>query len=196
MFVTMAVLLSASAVAALGVDSTRTELDAAGSDMRGQQSSQIAEAGLTASLGLIDELGPSSLYAAMGAWRGLCQASSGKCAVMAPGEPAMANTQLFYRIHLDDFATPPFSRDSLGGDRQPYRPTFATDVFDAYIETADVAGERSDGHGSMVYLHATYVTRGRIVPVYDDVTLDDDVRSIHERATDAAARGRSGPFQL
>lgn len=199
LLIVMLVLLTTTALAVFAVHATTTEVRAAGYDRMGAQAQEIGEAGLAAAHTWVDVFGPDSLEEAM--------AASGRVGGNAytlpqPFEPALAQNRQGYRLYASDFerlvntggagsASLDLDAVDLGGANRLYVPNVVVDVYDNHLFTGVLAGYRSDGNSDLRFLGATYTARGRLRLATDG---NDGLRGFHESASDARARGVSGPF--
>ena len=220
MLIVMLMLLSGTATAMFAIHATTSEIRSSGYARQALQAEYVADAALTTAMANVDFHGPAAMVSAL-------QLTEGNTTDMPGSEPDILVGRRNYRIYMADYCVDtasgsacsqsqqvtqaedqdnlqgPLPRNSVGGERQPFRPDFAVDVNDDYVFTAVLAGNRSDSGSRLRYLAATYTARGRMVVDIDyDVGTDDDSqtstdpRSFHEAASDARAYGVSGPFGL
>jgi len=83
-------------------------------------------------------------------------------------------------------------REDVLGPRQPYEPFLAVDVYDSYRYVGVLPGYAAGGQSSLSFISASYTSRGRArLP---SEIREADQRFANETASDARARGVSGPF--
>ncbi len=206
MLIVMLVLLTTTALAVFAIHATTTEVRAAGYDRMSAQAQEIGEAGLAAAHTWVDVFGPDALADAM--------AASGRIAGNTygppqPFEPALAADRQGYRLYASDFtrvvtatsgaatATLALDQVDLGGASRLYSPDLVVDVYDSHQYTGVLAGYRSDGRSELRFLGATYTARSRLRltdATGARVDTDTGLGGAHDSASDARARGVSGPF--
>jgi hypothetical protein len=196
MLVVMVMLLVSTATAIVAVHGTTYEIRASGHFRQAMQTQYVAETGLMASLTWVDSVGVPALLQAMERVRTMHPV------VLEPFEPNPLPGQNAYRLYVADLAqntsAPPFGPESFGGATQANQPYVAVDVYDTHVFTGAVAGQRSDGGTPLRFLRATYTSRGR-THLGSEMSLARDSigdRPRNETASDARARGVSGPFAL
>ncbi len=190
MLVVLLILLMSTATAVFAVHSTSTEVRAAGFWRMSLQTQYLGETGALAAMSWVDRFGAPALLSAMRR-----TTTSGAVLDMSPFEPALAAGKEGYRMYPDDFtglAIAPVENEVIG-PRAAHQPFFMVDVYDTHIYTGVVAGNRSDGASRLRFLGATYTSRGR-VRVPGEAGTATDPRPFNEGASDARARGVSGPF--
>lgn len=185
MLVTMLVLLSTTALAVFAVHSTTFEIRAAGHARQGMQSQYLGETGLNAAMTMVDNEGVQALRYLIDR-----QTAEFGAPILEPMEPNLAPSKKGYRVYVSDLdtrSTTPLVEGSLSsmGSRYPFEPTFVVDVNDQYRSVQAIPGQRADGHGRLMYLHATYTSRGRM-----RLGLGSEP---YEAASDGRAYARSGP---
>ncbi len=201
MLVVLFVLLMTTATAVYAVRSTMTEIRAAGHHRMATQTDRLAETGLTAGLAWVDRTGPEVLLRSTAR-------SAGSRLDLTPFEPVgLAPDKNGIRLYgagaSPDGTVMPGelnmgvvnaidSGDNVLGPRQPYEPFLAVDVYDTYRYVGVLPGYPAGGQGNLTFVSATYTARGRArLPTE---TREADQRFAHETASDARARGVSGPF--
>lgn len=206
MLIVMLVLLTTTALAVFAIHATTTEVRAAGYDRMSAQAQEIGESGLAAAHTWVDVFGPDALSDAMAASTRVVGNSYN---LPQPFEPPLAANRQGYRLYASDFervvnatsggATAGLQLDGadLGGINRLYRPELVVDVYDNHQYTGVLAGYRSDGNSELRFLGATYTARGRLRLTDATGTPSDStdgLRGTHDSASDARARGVSGPF--
>ena len=186
----MLVILTTTALAVFAIRSTTTEIRAAGFYRMQMQSQRVGESGLTAAMSWVDFRGPKALEEALASSENPTQRLD-----MEPLERNVAPDRHAYRLYSTDLRLGTIAiadRESIG-PRNPYQPLIMVDIYDDHSYPGVIAGYRSDGHGRLKFLGATYTSRGRL-QLDGDVTSVDDSRPFYEGASDARARGLSGPY--
>lgn len=190
MLIVMLLILTSTSLALYGIHSTSIEMRSAGFARQAMQTDQVAESGLTATLALIDLLGPQSVLFAI---------ESGGAPTMYAPEPALAEGKTGYRFYNDDFSYY-FTGDQIPvptdfyGPKNAFQSEFVVDMNDHYTYIGVVPGSRSDGYGNMRFMHATYTARGRAQVAGGDVVSTGDTRQFNETASNARAFALTGPF--
>jgi len=201
MLVVLFLLLMTTATAVYAVQSTMTEIRASGHHRMATQTDRLAETGLTAGLAWVDRTGPEVLLRSTAR-------SAGSRLDLTPFEPVgLAPDKNGLRLYGAG-ATPDGtvlagelnmgvvnaidSRENVLGPRQPYEPFLAVDVYDTYRYVGVIAGYPAGGQGNLTFVSASYTARGRArLP---SEIREADRRFANETASDARARGVSGPF--
>lgn len=210
MLVVMLLLLIVTSTAVFAVHSTSTEIRAAGYARQRMQTRYLAEGALAAAMSQVEFQGPDVMREALvrstsDALRG----TSSGMRYLAPEEPPMATDRANYRIDATSFVGaagiegPPIEtaagRESFGGGLG-FTPQYVIDINDEFRFTGVVAGQRSDGNGTLEYVAATYTARGfarppadRYSPLAPADPADPRRRGYHETVSNARAIGVSGP---
>lgn len=201
MLVVLFLLLMTTATAVYAVQSTMTEIRASGHHRMATQTDRLAETGLVAALGWVDRTGPEVLM------RSTARSATSQLNLtpfepvgLAPGKnglrlygggstpdgtvlPGELNAGVANAVDL---------RENVLGPRQPYEPFLAVDVYDSHQYVGVIPGYPAGGQGNLKFISATYTARGRArIPTE---VRETDQRFANETASDARARGVSGPF--
>lgn len=201
MLVVLFLLLMTTATAVYAVQSTMTEIRASGHHRMATQTDRLAETGLTASLAWVDRTGPEVLM------RSTARSAASRLN-LAPFEPVSLapgknGLRLYGAATAPDGSVLPGELNmgvvnaideqaNVLGPRQPYVPFLAVDVYDSYRYVGVLPGYPAGGQGNLTFVSATYTARGRArLP---NETREADQRFAHETASDARARGVSGPY--
>ena len=205
MLVVMFILLMATATAVYAVHSTTYEIRAAGYGRRAMQTQALGENGLVGAMTWVDQNGPDTLLLStdrsMNASQGLD---------LTPFEPALDTGKRGLRLYgthdngsgvsvpgelnTGTRTTIDATETSLG-QRQPFEAMVMVDVYDVHTWTGTIPGYSAAGGASLKFLGATYTSRGRArMPNAPTVDAADSYTQFHETASDARARGISGPF--
>lgn len=193
MLVVMLILLMVTATATFAMHSTAYEIRAAGHTRMATQSYYVADTGLTGALGWVDAIGAQAVDSIFEEHE-----EASRQLDLSPLEPPLATDKYAHRIYGADLGATgsPITRMELG-PRQIYEPEITVDIYDHHTFPAVSAGHRSDGHGSMEFFRATYVSRGRIrIPGGADEQRDlgPRIRDYNEGARDMRAVAVSGPY--
>jgi hypothetical protein len=196
MLMVLLVILMATATAMFAIHATSFEVRASGHVRQLVQTQYVGEGGVMAALSFVDRIGPRSMQSLM-RQRLLMRGGLPAIDLTHNGEPPMLVNKDGYRFSGAELQAitglEPVDREGLGGQRQQYTPMLLVDVYDNYIWSHVMAGERADGQGQMRYMRATYTARGR-TRVFGDHTVDEAGRQFHEGASDARAHGVTGPY--
>lgn len=202
MVIVMAVLLMATATAAISLHNTAYEIRGAGHARLAIQTQYVSEAALNSAITMIERMGPSAMQFAMS------RSTTASTTRLAVEEPTLGRARPNMRINLDDFASQgtttvqnqPLEDGSLG-ERSQYQPDFSVDVNDAYTFLAAVPGQRVDGAGQLQYMMITVTARGRARPQSSSyVTAAETAeygvvaRNFNETASNSRAVMIVGPF--
>ncbi len=193
LLIVMLVILTTTALAVFAVRSTTTEIRAAGYYRMQMQSQKVGESGLVAAMAWVDFRGPKALEEALQSSENASQRLD-----MEPLERNVAIDRHAYRLYATDFNIGPVQvvdQESAVGSRQIYQPQVLVDIYDDHTYPGVLAGYRSDGYGRLQFIGATYTSRGRL-QLPSDTTTVADTRPFYEGASDARARGLSGPYSL
>lgn len=193
MLIVMLVLLMVTATATFAMHSTAYEIRAAGHTRMATQSYYVADTGITGALGWVDAIGAQAVDSIFEQHE-----EADRQLELSPLEPSLATDKFAHRIYGEDLGAmgSPIGRNELG-PRQIYEPQITVDIYDHHTFPAVSAGHRSDGHGSMEFFRATYVSRGRVrIPGDADARHDVTVRrrDYNEGARDMRAVAVSGPY--
>lgn len=201
MLVVLFLLLMATATAVYAVQSTMTEIRASGHHRMATQTDRLAETGLIAALAWVDRSGAEVLM------RSTARSAASRLD-LTPFEPVgLAPTKNGLRLYgagaSPDGTVMPGelnagvvnaidARENVLGPRQPYEPFLAVDVYDSHQYVGVIPGYPAGAQGNLKFISATYTARGRArIPTE---VRDGDQRFANETASDARARGVSGPY--
>ena len=196
MMVVMIVLLMATATATFAIHSTTFEVRAAGSTVQSMQTEYVAESGLNATLGWVDQFRAEGVVRAMEQTKTLNEAQGRPAVDLAPFEPQLSPNKRAYRLYSEDLqalAAAPIDDAYVG--RRVAQPRVLIDLYDDFKCPQLRAGEHAEGRSKMSYLCITYTSRGRTSYANDfrnPATAYQD-RDYHEGASDARAYGVTGP---
>lgn len=195
LLIVMFIILMATATAYFAIHATAFEVRASGHVRQSMQTQYVAETGAVAALAWVDRQGPVALQRAI---RKTNQ-TYGAPPMDKFNEPPIAQNKEGYRMSLPDLQSDlgvlPIDREALGGQRHAYEPMAYVDIYDKWVWTGNVAGERADGYSRLEYMRATYTSRGRTrVAAGDYQAPGPNERPYHEGAIDARAHGVSGPY--
>lgn len=219
MLVVMLLLLIVTATATFAVQTTTTEIHAAGYQRQHMQARHLAEGALVSGIAMAEIQGPEATRISI--QRSTAQAlrtGAGTTRRLAPDEPPMAAAQGNYRIDSSQFvagSAPGLAAPPVGtaagvesfGPGMGYQPAFVIDVNDEHVFSGVVPGQRADGLGQLEYVSVTYTARGAArvgfgtdgfsprAPADDAASTQDDWlrRGYHETVSTARAIGISGP---
>ena len=197
MLVVMFVLLMATATAVYAVQSTTFEIRAAGYGRRAIQTDALAENGLTAAMAWVDATGPDTMMLSLDR-----SMNGGSTLDVQPFEIALGAGKRGMRLYggaggeLNVTAQPRMDEPTATlGERQAMDTFLMVDVYDVHTFTGVLPGFSSSGTARLKFLGATYTARGRArLPGAAAVDASDTRASFHETASDARARGVSGPY--
>lgn len=213
MLVVMLLLLMVTATAMFAVNSTSTEIRASGYARQRIQTRYIAEGALAAGIVYFDAqpTGADGLRTSLEeSTRTAFSGGTSATRYLAPEEPPMAGDRPNHRMEVTSFTrtmgaeSPPIvttaGAESLGGGLG-ISPEYVIDANDEYRFTGVVAGQRSDGNGTLEYVAVTYTARGRArlrgrdgaSPLGPTDTTDPRWRGYHETVSNARATTVAGP---
>ena len=202
MLVVLFLLLMATATAVYAVQSTMTEIRASGHHRMATQTDRLAETGLIAALAWVDRSGAEVLM------RSTARSAASRLD-LTPFEPvSLAPDKNGLRLYgggsAPDGSVLPGElnagvvnaidlRENVLGPRQPYEPFLAVDVYDSHQYVGVIPGYPAGNQGNLKFISATYTARGR-ARLPTEIRDATDQRFAHETASDARARGVSGPY--